>query len=109
MKAVMPVRKALGVRTVFNLLGPIEGCPSQRSVVVMNAATGELDALAVQRNLDNIAIRHAEFLRCIAADEHGVVPSHFGDGIGQLLHPAVVRVTTVVHLCVAVENDFEIV
>jgi hypothetical protein len=52
---------------------------------------------------------HAEFARRLAADEHRVVPGQLGDGIGQLLHPAVVRVTPVVHLRIAIENDFEAV
>ena len=45
--------------------------------------------------------------RGLAADQHGVVPGHLGDRIGQFLQPAVVVVTAVVHAVVAMENDFE--
>ena len=66
------------------------------------------DAPAVQRDFHQVAVLHAEFARRFAADEHGVVPSHLGDRIGQFLHPAVVRETAIIHLCVAEENDFEV-
>ena len=67
------------------------------------------DAAAVQGDFDDVAVLDAEFARGLAADEHRVVPGQLGDGIGQLLHPAVVRVTPVVHFRVAIENDFETV
>ena len=49
----------------------------------------------------------AEVLRGLRAEQNHVFPNQLGDGIGQLLQPAVIVVTAVVNLVVAMENHFE--
>ena len=68
-----------------------------------------LDRATVRRDGNHVAVLPAELRRRLAADEHGVVPDELGNRVGQLLEPAVVRITTVVHARVAVEDDFELV
>ena len=69
MKAVMPVRRALGVRTVFNLLGPLTNPAGvERQVIgVWGADVQELMAAA----LANLGARHALVV-------------HSGDGLDEI-------------------------
>ena len=65
--------------------------------------------LASEREFDELRVLHAEVHRRLAADEHGVVPCHLGDRIGDFHEPAVVGPAAIIHAVVAGENDFEIV
>ena len=42
------------------------------------------------------------------AEQNGVVPSQFGDRVGQFLQPAVVVVAAVIHLGIAIKNDIQL-
>ena len=69
MKAVMPVRRALGVRTVFNLLGPLTnpaGAPAQ----VMGVYAPHLVPLVAEA-MAQLGIRHAFVVHGAAATPNG--------------------------------------
>jgi anthranilate phosphoribosyltransferase len=57
MKAVMPVRRALGVRTVFNLLGPLAN-PAGAQAQVMGVYSAHLVPIVAQ-TMQLLGVRHA--------------------------------------------------
>lgn len=72
MKAVMPVRKALGVRTVFNLLGPLTN-PAGASAQVMGVYAPHA-VLLVAEAMALLGTRHAFVV-------HGTVESDTGGNV----------------------------
>lgn len=71
MKAVMPVRKALGVRTVFNLLGPLTN-PAGASAQVMGVYAAHAVPL-VAETMALLGTRHAFVVHGTAKDPDGTV------------------------------------
>lgn len=71
MKAVMPVRRALGVRTVFNLLGPLTN-PAGASAQVMGVYARHAVEL-VAHTMALLGTRHAFVVHGTAVDAGGVV------------------------------------
>jgi len=57
MKAVMPVRKALGVRTIFNILGPLTN-PAGAQAQVMGVYSAHLVPLVAEA-MKRLGVRHA--------------------------------------------------
>ena len=77
---------------------------------------GTHDFAAVELNPDQrhielvvfvVANVEAEVFRGLRAEQNHVFPNQLGDGIGQLLQPAVIIVAAVINLVVAMENDFQ--
>jgi anthranilate phosphoribosyltransferase len=71
MKAVMPVRRGLGVRTVFNLLGPLTN-PAGASAQVMGVYAEHAVALVAQ-TMALLGTRHAFVVHGTAEDGEGKV------------------------------------
>lgn len=71
MKAVMPVRKALKVRTVFNLLGPLTN-PAGASAQVMGVYAQHAVAL-VAETMALLGTRHAFVVHGIAEEADGTI------------------------------------
>jgi len=71
MKAVMPVRKALGVRTVFNLLGPLTN-PAGASAQVMGVYAAHAVPL-VAETMALLGTRHAFVVHGTAEDSDGTI------------------------------------
>ncbi len=71
MKAVMPVRRALGVRTVFNLLGPLTN-PAGASAQVMGVYSSQAVEL-VAHTMALLETRHAFVVHGTAEDVEGRV------------------------------------
>ncbi len=69
MKAVMPVRKALGVRTVFNLLGPLTN-PAGASAQVMGVYAAHAVPLVAEA-MALLGTRHAFVVHGIAKNADG--------------------------------------
>jgi anthranilate phosphoribosyltransferase len=69
MKAVMPVRKALGVRTVFNLLGPLTN-PAGASAQVMGVYAAHAVPLVAEA-MALLNTRHAFVVHGTAIDADG--------------------------------------
>jgi anthranilate phosphoribosyltransferase len=69
MKAVMPVRKALGVRTVFNLLGPLTN-PAGASAQVMGVYAAHAVPLVAEAMV-LLGTRHAFVVHGTAEDANG--------------------------------------
>jgi anthranilate phosphoribosyltransferase len=69
MKAVMPVRKALGVRTVFNLLGPLTN-PAGASAQVMGVYAAHAVPLVAEA-MALLGTRHAFVVHGTAEDADG--------------------------------------
>ncbi len=67
MKAVLPLRKALGVRTAFNILGPMTN-PAGASAQVLGVYAEHLVPL-VARTLANLGTRHAFVVHGSGLDE----------------------------------------
>jgi anthranilate phosphoribosyltransferase len=92
MRAVMPVRRMMGVRTIFNLLGPLSSPAGvQRQVVgvysdaVVGLVAGALAALGVERawvvhsedGLDELSV--CAPTRCVEVGEGRVIGEHLVD------------------------------
>lgn len=71
MKAVMPVRRALGVRTVFNLLGPLTN-PAGASAQVMGVYTQSAVPLVAQ-TMALLGTRHAFVVHGTAEGADGTI------------------------------------
>ena len=65
------------------------------------------DFASAEFDLDDVLILDAEFFRRLAADEHETIPDRLGDGVGEFLEPGVIRPASVIHLEVAMEDDFQ--
>ncbi|WP_010135581.1 anthranilate phosphoribosyltransferase [Ochrovirga pacifica] len=61
MAAVGPVRKEMGVKTFFNMLGPLvnPSCPQNQLVGVFNMQVGRLYKNILSKTSDNFAVVHA--------------------------------------------------
>lgn len=98
MKAVMPVRKALGVRTVFNLLGPLTN-PAGASAQVMGVYASHAVPL-VAETLALLKTRHAFVVHGTAESSDGSVqgldeisisgPTHIAE-----VHNGIVSLSTI--------------
>lgn len=71
MKAVMPVRRALGVRTVFNLLGPLTN-PAGASAQVMGVYAAHTVPLVAEA-MAQLGTRHAFVVHGTAEEPDGTV------------------------------------
>ena len=86
--------------------------PRPRYTVTASAAcpgwihTGARSVAALQRDLDLVAVAHAEAHGRGGRDQHGVVPGDLGQRLGQLLQPAVVGEAAVVDGRVRRESHF---
>ena len=98
MKAVMPVRKALGVRTVFNLLGPLTN-PAGASAQVMGVYAPHAVPL-VAETMALLGTRHAFVVHGIVEDPDSVTrgideisisgPTHLAE-----VHNGIVSLSTI--------------
>jgi anthranilate phosphoribosyltransferase len=98
MKAVMPVRKALGVRTVFNLLGPLTN-PAGASAQVMGVYSAHAVPL-VAETMALLGTRHAFVVHGTAEDLDGTIrgldeisisgPTHLAE-----IHNGIVSLSTI--------------
>ena len=75
MKAVMPVRRALGVRTVFNVLGPLTN-PAGARAQVMGVYAAHLVPIVAEA-MRQLGVRHAYVV-------HGYVDSTHTAGMDEL-------------------------
>src|SRR5258708_32853196 len=77
------------------------------------------DRLVAMRQLDRVDVsfaaflvllvilrRDAELLRSVRADQRDVVPGNFGERLGQLLQPAVVREAAVIDGWIRAKDEF---
>lgn len=98
MKAVMPVRKALGVRTVFNLLGPLTN-PAGASAQVMGVYSAQAVQLVAEA-MSLLGTRHAFVVHGTAENPDGTTrgldeisisgPTHLAE-----VHNGVVALSTI--------------
>ena len=70
MKAVMPVRRALGVRTIFNVLGPLTNPAGARAQVMGVYASRLIPIVAEAMRL--LGVRHAFVVHGAGADSAGL-------------------------------------
>lgn len=89
MKAVMPVRRALGVRTVFNLLGPLTN-PAGASAQVMGVYAQSAVPLVAQ-TMALLGTRHAFVVHGTAEGADGTIRGLDEISISGLTHLAEVR------------------
>lgn len=75
MKAVMPVRRALGVRTVFNVLGPLTN-PAGARAQVMGVYAAHLVPIVAEA-MRQLGVRHAYVV-------HGSAGEHAARGLDEL-------------------------
>jgi anthranilate phosphoribosyltransferase len=75
MKAVMPIRRAIGVRTIFNLLGPLSNPAGARAQVMGVYAADRVPVVAEAMGL--LGVRHAFVV-------HGYVDSERSAGMDEL-------------------------
>jgi anthranilate phosphoribosyltransferase len=81
MKAVMPVRRALGVRTVFNVLGPLTN-PAGARAQVMGVYAAHLIPIVAEA-MRMLGVRHA-FVVHGATGAEAVAGSAVGQGLDEL-------------------------
>src|ERR1051326_9329020 len=63
------------------------------------------DIAVAKFDFDQIIVLDTQLDGRLAADEHCVIPSYFGDGVGHLLKPAVIIVPAIIDAVVAMENQ----
>ena len=55
----------------------------------------------------HVSILKSHFLRVVHGKKKGIDPCRLGDGIGQFVEPAVVRIPAVIHTCRGREDQFD--
>ncbi len=93
MRAVMPIRRALGIRTAFNILGPMTN-PAGAAAQVLGVYAEHLVA-TVANTLARLNTRHAFVVHCGGMDEIALhAPTHLAEVRGESITFSTVNPTT---------------